>query len=334
MKIKDFLFKFWVLLSGIIIIAVTLGIFVYLFYKGIGVISLEFIFGSPKGIPLGTEGGIFPAIIGSLVSGLLSGLMGGILGLCTAVYLVFYCENEKIRNYILQALQCLAGIPEGSTIIKLVIPNALRYIMTSLGIGVVFAMGATAPVMFTGAVIINKILRNIDACFEKNKITAIIGPSGCGKSTFLKSINRTVEEYGEKNKEKLHETVIKNSKKAGLYDEVKDNLNMQASKLSGGQQQRLVIARCLTVNPEIILLDEPCSALDIKNTAHIEKMLLELKNDYTIIIVTHNLAQAKRIADYVVFMDDGNIIEMGTTDEIFNHPVDHRTQEYIDYMKN
>jgi len=104
--------------------------------------------------------------------------------------------------------------------------------------------------------------------------------------------------------------------------------------LSGGQQQRLVIARCLTVNPEIILLDEPCSALDIKNTAHIEKMLLELKNDYTIIIVTHNLAQAKRIADYVVFMDDGNIIEMGTTDEIFNHPVDHRTQEYIDYMKN
>lgn len=215
MKIKDFLFKFWVLLSGTIIIAVTLGIFVYLLYKGFGVISLEFIFGSPKGIPLGTEGGIFPAIIGSLMSGLLSGLMGGILGLCTAVYLVFYCENEKIRNYILQALQCLAGIPsvviglfgysflivglginkslisasitltimtipfiairmkkaleetskdqfisslslgipKGYTIIKLVIPNALRYIMTSLGIGIVFAMGATAPVMFTGAVI-------------------------------------------------------------------------------------------------------------------------------------------------------------------------------------
>ncbi len=230
------------------------------------------------------------------------------------------------------------------------------------------------------------ILKNIDASFEKNKITALIGPSGCGKSTFLKSLNKTVEEYGgkisgnicingsnmlsmplqkirntigmvfqtpvvfpfsiyknmtyapiyygEKNKERLDEIVVSNLKKSGLYDEVKENLNMQASKLSGGQQQRLVIARCLTVDPEIILLDEPCSALDIKNTAHIEKMLLELKSEYTIIIVTHNLAQAKRIADNVIFMEEGTIVETGTPDEIFNHPVDSRTQEYIMYMKN
>lgn len=230
------------------------------------------------------------------------------------------------------------------------------------------------------------ILNGINVSFEKNKITAIIGPSGCGKSTFLKSLNRTVEEYGgkicgdifldntdiikiplqkirstigmvfqtpvvfpfsiyknmtyapiyygEKDKEKLKEIVVNNLKKSGLYDEVKDNLNMQATKLSGGQQQRLVIARCLTVNPEIILLDEPCSALDIKNTAHIEKMLLELKNEYTIIIVTHNLAQAKRIADSVIFIEDGMVVETGTPDEIFNNPVDPRTKEYITYMKN
>lgn len=230
------------------------------------------------------------------------------------------------------------------------------------------------------------ILNGIDVSFEKNKVTAIIGPSGCGKSTFLKSLNRTVEEYGgkisgeillgcsdvfkmplqnirstigmvfqtpvvfpfsiyknmtyapiyygEKDKEKLNEIVINNLEKSGLYNEVKDNLNMQATKLSGGQQQRLVIARCLTVNPEIILLDEPCSALDIKNTAHIEKMLLELKNEYTIIIVTHNLAQAKRIADSVIFMEDGMVVETGTPDKIFNNPVDPRTKEYITYMKN
>jgi len=230
------------------------------------------------------------------------------------------------------------------------------------------------------------ILNNIDVSFEKNKITAIIGPSGCGKSTFLKSLNRTVEEYGgkisgkitlsetdimdmpltrvrntigmvfqtpvvfpfsiyknltyapiyygEKNKSKLDETVVKYLKRAGLYEEVKDNLDMNASRLSGGQQQRLVIARCLTVNPEIILLDEPCSALDIKNTAHIEKMLLELKSEYTIVIVTHNLAQAKRIADTVIYMEGGNLIEEGPADEIFNSPVDLRTKEYIDYMKN
>lgn len=231
-----------------------------------------------------------------------------------------------------------------------------------------------------------QVLKNIDLSFQKNKITAIIGPSGCGKSTFLKSLNRTIEEYGgniegeifldgvniinvslqklrssigmvfqtpivfpfsiyknmtfapvyygEKNKEKLHEIVVKNLKKSGLYNEVKNDLNMIATKLSGGQQQRLVIARCLTVNPEIILLDEPCSALDMKNTAHIEKMLVELKEEYTIIIVTHNLAQAKRIADYVIFMDEGQIIEKDTPYNIFNNPVDSRTQEYIMYMEN
>ncbi|HBC97214.1 MAG TPA: phosphate ABC transporter ATP-binding protein [Clostridium sp.] len=230
------------------------------------------------------------------------------------------------------------------------------------------------------------VLKNINTAFEKNKITAIIGPSGCGKSTFLKTMNRTLEEYGgkaegkiylnnvnimdiavqdlrnkmgmvfqtpvvfpfsiyknmtyapvyygEKNKEKLNEIAVKYLKKAGLYEEVKGDLSMHASMLSGGQQQRLVIARCLTVNPEVILLDEPCSALDIKNTANIEELLLEIKEEYTIIIVTHNLAQAKRIADYVIYMEDGAIIETGTPDEIFNSPVDYRTKEYIMYMKN
>lgn len=231
-----------------------------------------------------------------------------------------------------------------------------------------------------------RVLNNINTTFKKNKITAIIGPSGCGKSTFLKTLNRTLEEYGgkaegniylnnvnimdiavqnlrnkvgmvfqtpvvfpfsiyknmtyapiyygEKNKDKLEEISIKYLKKAGLYEEVKNDLKMQASKLSGGQQQRLVIARCLTVNPEVILLDEPCSALDIKNTANIEKMLLDLKKEYTIIIVTHNLAQAKRIADYVIYMEEGTIVETGTPDEIFNSPMDSRTKEYIMYMKN
>lgn len=231
-----------------------------------------------------------------------------------------------------------------------------------------------------------QILKDIEYSFEKNKITAVIGASGCGKSTFLKSLNRTVEEYdgkiqgnillhqnnilnislenlrrsigivfqypivfpfsiyknmtyapvyyGEKGKENLDNIAINYLKKSGLYDEVKDNLNMPATRLSGGQQQRLAIARCLTVNPEIILLDEPCSALDIKNTAHIEKMLLELKNEYTIIVVTHNLAQAKRIADYVIYMEEGQIIETGTAENIFNNPKDYRTKEYFTYMRD
>jgi ABC-type branched-subunit amino acid transport system ATPase component len=102
--------------------------------------------------------------------------------------------------------------------------------------------------------------------------------------------------------------------------------------LSGGQQQRLCIARALTVEPDVLLMDEPCSALDIKNTANIEDMLLNLLDDYTIIIVTHNLFQAKRISDYTVFILDGEIVEFGETEQIFNNPRDRRTKEYIEGM--
>ncbi len=119
-------------------------------------------------------------------------------------------------------------------------------------------------------------------------------------------------------------------KKAGLYDEINDDLNILATKLSGGQQQRLCIARALTVEPEVLLLDEPCSALDIKNTANIEEMLLKFSEDYTIIIVTHNLSQAKRISDYTAFILDGELVEYGETEKIFANPKDNRTKEYIE----
>jgi len=217
MRAKELMFKFWVILSGIIITVITFGLFLYVLYKGIGVVTPEFIIGSPKGIPLGTQGGVFPAIMGSILSGLISGILGGVLGLCTAIYLNYYCKNEIIRKYILNALQCLAGIPsvviglfgytflvvglgisksllsasitltvmiipfisirmkkaleetskeqyisslslgipKGYTIVKLIIPSAFKYIMTSLGLGTVFAMGATAPIMYTGVVIVS-----------------------------------------------------------------------------------------------------------------------------------------------------------------------------------
>ncbi len=119
---------------------------------------------------------------------------------------------------------------------------------------------------------------------------------------------------------------------AKLYDEVKANLKMPANRLSGGQQQRLAIARSLCVDPEVLLLDEPCSALDMKNTIAIENMLLELKDDYSIVIVTHNLAQAKRIADQVVFMEKGKIIEVSDKEMFFEEPKTDLAREYIKYM--
>ena len=116
---------------------------------------------------------------------------------------------------------------------------------------------------------------------------------------------------------------------AGLYDEIKDEMNKSALSLSGGQQQRLCIARELTVEPEILLLDEPCSALDIQNTMKIEEMLKNLSSKYTIVIVTHNLAQAKRIADKTAFFFDGELVEYGDTEDIFTNPKDEKTKNYI-----
>lgn len=135
--------------------------------------------------------------------------------------------------------------------------------------------------------------------------------------------------HGIKNKKKLDEIVEKSLKSAALYDEIKDCLHSSALGLSGGQQQRLCIARTLAVEPEVILLDEPTSALDPISTSKIEDLLMELKNQYTIVIVTHNMQQASRIADKTAFFLHGEIIEYGDTEKIFSFPEDKRTEDYI-----
>ena len=147
-----------------------------------------------------------------------------------------------------------------------------------------------------------------------------------------KNMVYALEYFKLKDKGKIQEIVIDKLKKVGLYDEIKENFNIDARKLSGGQQQRLCIARSLTVEPKVILLDEPCSALDIKNIFHIEETLKELKKDYTIVIVTHNLSQAKRISDYTLYIEDGKVIEFNNTKELFESPKKLETKEYISYM--
>ena len=135
--------------------------------------------------------------------------------------------------------------------------------------------------------------------------------------------------YGTSNKKELEELVREKLEVTGLYDEVKDELHKSALKLSGGQQQRLCIARALTAQPDVLLLDEPCSALDVKSTEVIEKLLIELKKDYTIVIVTHNLFQAKRIADDCIFLLNGQLWEQGSTEEIFANPQKPETKDYL-----
>jgi len=135
--------------------------------------------------------------------------------------------------------------------------------------------------------------------------------------------------HGVKDKAELDKIVEQSLRHAAIWDEVKDRLNDSALGLSGGQQQRLCIARTLAVEPEVILMDEPCSALDPIATAKIENLIDLLKKDYTVIIVTHNMQQAARVSDYTGFMYLGKLIECGKTNQIFEHPHEELTENYI-----
>jgi phosphate transport system ATP-binding protein len=140
---------------------------------------------------------------------------------------------------------------------------------------------------------------------------------------------------GMRRKSELEETVEQSLRNAGLWDEVKDRLDRPGGGLSGGQQQRLCIARAIAVAPEVLLMDEPCSALDPVSTLIIEDLMLDLKDRYTVVIVTHNMQQAARVSDVTAFFNlagpglPGRLVEIGTTSKIFTKPDDERTEAYI-----
>ena len=134
---------------------------------------------------------------------------------------------------------------------------------------------------------------------------------------------------GTRNKRKLSEIVEKSLRGAALWEEVKDRLADNALGLSGGQQQRLCIARALAIEPEVLLMDEPASALDPRSTSRIEDLIGELSGDYTIVIVTHNMQQAARVSDYTAFFYEGDLVEFGATDQVFTNPRRKQTEDYI-----
>ena len=182
-------------------------------------------------------------------------------------------------------------------------------------------------------------LFDVTVAIPRRAVTALIGPSGCGKSTFLRSVNRLNEliPHTRHAGDILLESVSVFSKgtdpvalrQAALWDEVKDRLHTPGTGLSGGQQQRLCIARALANEPEVLLLDEPCSALDPGATQRIEELLVELKQSYSILIVTHNMQQASRASDFTGFFYLGHLIEFGPTKQLFTRPADERTEAYI-----
>ncbi|WP_230203556.1 phosphate ABC transporter ATP-binding protein PstB [Bacillus massiliigorillae] len=176
--------------------------------------------------------------------------------------------------------------------------------------------------------------RNIlDRSYTVEELRTKVGMVFQKPNPFPKSIFENVvygpKIHGIKDKKILKEIAEKSLRQAALWDEVKDRLNENAYGLSGGQQQRLCIARCLAIEPDVILMDEPTSALDPISTLKVEELVQELKKDFSIIIVTHNMQQAARISDKTAFFLNGEVIEYSDTNRIFSNPTDKRTEDYI-----
>lgn len=187
-------------------------------------------------------------------------------------------------------------------------------------------------VTIDGQVIIDGIdiyRNNIDVHEYRKKIGMVFQKPNPFPKSIFENVAFGLKINGEKSKYEIEETIETALKKAALWEEVKDNLHKSAMALSGGQQQRLCIARAIAVKPSVLLMDEPASALDPISTAKIEELIYELKNDFTIVIVTHNMQQAARVSDKTAFFYLGELIEYNNTEKIFTNPEKDATQNYI-----
>ncbi len=170
---------------------------------------------------------------------------------------------------------------------------------------------------------------SVDAVEIRKRVGMVFQKPNPFPKSIFENISYGLRVNGVKDSALIQEKVEKSLRKAALWEETKNRLHESALKLSGGQQQRLCIARCLAVESEVILFDEPCASLDPISTAKIEELIMELKKDYTIVIVTHNMQQAARVSDRTAFFLLGELIEVGDTQNIFTAPKDKRTEDYI-----
>ena len=235
---------------------------------------------------------------------------------------LWYGENQALKNIDI-------AIPENS-ITAFIGPSGCG---KSTFLKTLNRMNDLIPIVkITGGVSYNGV--NIfDRTVDVNKLRRDVGMVFQKPNPFPMSIYDNIaygpRTHGITNKLKLDEIVEGALRDAAIWDEVKDRLKKNALGLSGGQQQRLCIARALAVQPKVLLMDEPTSALDPISTSRIEELVLELKDKYTIVMVTHNMQQAVRVSDYTAFFLLGELVEFGKTDNIFSQPQDRRTEDYI-----
>ncbi|MDI9310429.1 MAG: phosphate ABC transporter ATP-binding protein PstB [Limnohabitans sp.] len=235
---------------------------------------------------------------------------------------LYYGEKQALKDISLQIprnkVTALIG-PSGcgkSTFLRSI--NRMNDLIPSVRI--------TGEMLVEGVDIYDK---NVDVVNIRKKIGMVFQKSNPFPKSIYENIAYGPKINGLKNKAELDEIVERSLRQAAIWDEVKDRLDDSAMGLSGGQQQRLCIARTLAVNPDIILMDEPASALDPISTSKIEELVHELKDNYTIIIVTHSMQQAARTSDFTAFFYLGELIEMGKTKNIFTKPEKKQTEDYI-----
>ncbi|MDR1567289.1 MAG: phosphate ABC transporter ATP-binding protein PstB [Streptococcaceae bacterium] len=244
------------------------------------------------------------------------------IALSTTDLHVFYGEHESIKGVDMQfeknKITALIG-PSGSG--KSTYLRSLNRMNDTVS-----SARVTGSINYQG-ININQPDVNV---YEMRKLIGMVfqRPNPFAKSIY-KNITFALERHGIADKKKLDEIVETSLKQAALWDQVKDDLHKSALALSGGQQQRLCIARAIALKPEILLLDEPASALDPISTSVVEETLMQLKEDYTIIIVTHNMQQAARISDYTAFFYSGDLIEYDDTKHIFTRPKLNATEDYV-----
>ena len=223
--------------------------------------------------------------------------------------------NINIEEKSITALICTSGCVK-STFLKSL--NRMNYLVP--GVKITGDLRYRGEDIFDPKLNVNELRRNIGMVFQK--------PNPFPMSIY-DNIAYGPRTHGITSRAKLDEIVENSLKRAAIWNEVKDNLKKSALSLSGGQQQRLCIARALAVEPDVLLMDEPTSALDPISTSKIEELASELKSQYTIVMVTHNMQQAVRISDYTAFFLLGDLIEYGETQKIFEQPKDKRTEDYI-----
>ena len=235
---------------------------------------------------------------------------------------LFYGDNHALKNVTMgideNKVVAMIG-PSGcgkSTYLRLF--NRMNDMID--GVRVEGEVLMNGKVIYNGDIRVEEVRKRVGMVFQK--------PNPFPKTIF-ENVAYGLRVNGITNKKFIHETVEKSLRNAALWEEVKDDLQKSALAISGGQQQRLCIARALAVEPSVILMDEPCSALDPSSNAKIEELIWELKRSYTIIIVTHNMQQASRVSDRTAFFYLGELIEYNDTKEIFMNPKNERTQNYI-----